>query len=263
MNTYFVVSDVHSFYDEMMKALKKKGFEKDNPEHIFVSLGDLFDRGPKSRQCLNFVNSLPNERKILIRGNHEDLLVAAINRGYFKDYDYSNKTVDTCTNLTKMTLQAGQDIILRELENNKDLNNYLNSCIDYFESDNFVFVHGWIPFDFKNMKFNESWRNDNWEQARWENGFDAWYNGIIVPDKTIVCGHWNTSYAHSNFHNDGYENLYQVLTKAPNINISQLSLKQYNKLVNYKPFIDKGIIGLDACTVVSKKVNCLKLKEEE
>lgn len=38
---YFVVSDVHSYYKELMKALNENGFDKDNPSHVFVSCGDL------------------------------------------------------------------------------------------------------------------------------------------------------------------------------------------------------------------------------
>lgn len=38
---YFIVADVHSYYDEMIKALTEAGFEKNNLDHIFVSLGDL------------------------------------------------------------------------------------------------------------------------------------------------------------------------------------------------------------------------------
>ena len=57
---YFIFSDVHGFYDELMLALNNAGFDKDNPEHIIISLGDLLDRGPKPLQCLQFVNSIPN-----------------------------------------------------------------------------------------------------------------------------------------------------------------------------------------------------------
>ena len=42
----YCVSDVHSFYDELMTALTKAGFDINNEEHIFVSCGDLLDRGP-------------------------------------------------------------------------------------------------------------------------------------------------------------------------------------------------------------------------
>ena len=75
---YFCVSDVHSFYTETMRALKLAGFDETNPNHTFVSCGDLLDRGDESREILQFVNRL--ERKILIRGNHEDLMEEAIKR---------------------------------------------------------------------------------------------------------------------------------------------------------------------------------------
>ena len=45
MKTYFVCSDIHGFYKEWMKSLKEAGFNKNNPEHILIVLGDVFDRG--------------------------------------------------------------------------------------------------------------------------------------------------------------------------------------------------------------------------
>ena len=80
MKTFFIVADVHSFYDEMIAALNEQGFDKNDPDHIFVCLGDLLDRGEKPLECLAFVNSLPAKRKLLIRGNHEDLLEDCIYR---------------------------------------------------------------------------------------------------------------------------------------------------------------------------------------
>ena len=74
MKRYFVCADVHSYFDELIIALNKAGFDINNKEHIFVSCGDLLDRGNNSIECLDFVNNLPQDRKILIRGNHEDLL---------------------------------------------------------------------------------------------------------------------------------------------------------------------------------------------
>ena len=38
---YFIFSDVHSFYDELMLALNNAGFDKDNPEHAIVSLAEI------------------------------------------------------------------------------------------------------------------------------------------------------------------------------------------------------------------------------
>ena len=53
MKKLFVVADIHSFYEEMIKALSEQGFDREDPDHIFVSLGDLFDRGPSPLECLD------------------------------------------------------------------------------------------------------------------------------------------------------------------------------------------------------------------
>ena len=57
MKTMFCLSDVHGFFDEMIKALDDAGFDKENNSHIFVHCGDLLDRGEKPLECLKFVNS--------------------------------------------------------------------------------------------------------------------------------------------------------------------------------------------------------------
>ena len=51
MKKYFVCGDVHSFYTYLKEALDNAGFDLNNDDHVFVSCGDLFDRGdePSSR----------------------------------------------------------------------------------------------------------------------------------------------------------------------------------------------------------------------
>ena len=95
---YFIVSDVHSYFDILKQSLKDAGFDENNPEHFFVSLGDLLDRGKQPRECLQFVNSI--ERKILIRGNHEDLMEEMIAIRYPRSHDVHNGTWDTAVDLT-------------------------------------------------------------------------------------------------------------------------------------------------------------------
>ena len=60
----FCVSDIHSHYSAMKKALDEVSFDKDNPTHYLISCGDAFDRGHESEEVLHFLMSL--ERKILI-----------------------------------------------------------------------------------------------------------------------------------------------------------------------------------------------------
>jgi len=92
---YFFISDIHSFYTEMITALKKAKFDKDNPEHCLVVLGDVFDRGNETKQVYEFLTSLNQDRLILIRGNHEQLYLELLKKRLPDNYDYSNGTVKT------------------------------------------------------------------------------------------------------------------------------------------------------------------------
>ena len=70
---YFVSSDIHGFFDEWMLALKREHFDINNPEHKIIVCGDLFDRGRRPKQIIDFILS-HKDKIIVIRGNHEDLL---------------------------------------------------------------------------------------------------------------------------------------------------------------------------------------------
>ena len=96
---YFISSDIHSYYDLWMEQLNIKGYNKDNPDHFLIVCGDLFDRGPDPIKCLQFVNSIPNDKKALIRGNHEDLLINVLHKCRLDYYDYRNGTEATVNSL--------------------------------------------------------------------------------------------------------------------------------------------------------------------
>lgn len=65
---YIVVGDIHGCLDELIEMLETTGFNRD--EDVLISVGDLIDRGPKIRETIEFVTSLP--RFYMVRGNHED-----------------------------------------------------------------------------------------------------------------------------------------------------------------------------------------------
>ena len=243
MKKLFVVADVHSFYEEMIKALSEQGFDLDNPDHIFVSLGDLFDRGPAPLECLDFVNSFPAERKILIRGNHEDLLEECLTREAFFAHDIHNGTMDT------VRMLAGQDgyelyqkdihAFFASVRENQHLVEYLSSLRDYAEIGDYIFVHGWIPS--RKKVPGRDWHVGDWKRARWYNGMEKWKVGARLADKTILCGHWHTSWGHSILEKHGTE---------------------FGDKADFSPFIAPGIIALDACTVCSHQVNCFVITNE-
>lgn len=248
----FISSDIHSYFDEWQSALREAGYDKNNKNHCLVVLGDLLDRGPKPIECLDFVNSISESNKILIRGNHEDLLEDALSRNVFLSHDYHNGTAQTIR------------ILANEYDNNKlacekvvrdeRLNKYLNSLVDYYETDKHIFVHGWIPTD-KHVAYNiydPDWRTGDWKTARWKNGMDAWRDRVIEPGKTIWCGHWHTSWGHCWI--DG-----KCEEWEDDLDFFDEEEREFKHPI-YTPFMKKGIVAMDACTAVSGIVNCKKLR---
>ena len=92
---YFITSDIHSFYDEFIEALKRAGYDKNNKDHTLRICEDIFDTGTKPLGIYEFLKSINKENRILIRGNHESLLKDLSKKKYPDDYDYHNRTINT------------------------------------------------------------------------------------------------------------------------------------------------------------------------
>ena len=93
---YFVFSDVHGFYSIFKEALDQSGFDKTNPNHMLISIGDNFDRGQENYQMFTFLKEMKAKKKIiLVKGNHEDLMAEMILRRYPLSRDLHNKTYQT------------------------------------------------------------------------------------------------------------------------------------------------------------------------
>ncbi|WP_300924638.1 metallophosphoesterase [uncultured Clostridium sp.] len=237
---YFITSDIHSFYEPFVNELNVKGFDKN--KDILIILGDLFDRGPDSKKLLDFLTTLNDlNHLILIKGNHEDLLEDCLeelkNRKEISLHHISNKTIDTISQLTdtpKEDLLEGEydyQIIETKLKKYFKL---VDQAKDYYEIDNYIFVHGWIP-TINNYEDLHKCSKEEWAKARWYNGMERWNFGSTLKDKIIVCGHWNTSYGNCYYHNKGSA--------------------EFSKDADFEIFEDEGIIALDAATVFSGKVN--------
>ena len=76
MNT-FIIGDIHGC-DRALKSLLKR-LAPDEKEDRLILLGDLYDRGPDSWEVFQTVKGLADvygDRFVLLRGNHEDYLLA-------------------------------------------------------------------------------------------------------------------------------------------------------------------------------------------
>lgn len=247
MKKYFVVSDIHGFYDEMMVALNSTGFDINDPTHILISCGDLLDRGRQPKECIDFVLSIPESRRILVMGNHEENLIKILRSFYYNIADKMNGTAQTICDLVDESYL--DSCALFKANKDERLNRYLNALIDYYETDKYIFVHSFLP-----INLYADWHNatpEEWSQARWGNPFETWHFMMtehkdefikMINNKTIVFGHWHTYWAHNKYHN--------------------IPIQQFIQDLDTSPFYDEHIIGLDACTALCHKVNCVVLEEK-
>ncbi len=254
---YYVVADVHGFYTELITALTEKGFFEDKEPHKLIICGDLFDRGAEPRELQDFILDLmKKDEVILIRGNHEDLMIELVKniRKWMTNtvlftHHWSNGTVDTVLKLTDMRLQEAcnnPEECARKMKKTPFFEKIIPAMVDYFETERYIFVHGWIPCDalgyggrVDTFYYKENWRDvdtTEWNYARWYNGMEAARQGVIEPNKTIVCGHWHCSYGHAKIEGRGEER---------------------GENADYSPYYGKGVIAIDGCTVKSGKVNCI------
>ena len=62
----FVIGDIHGCYDELMELIEMIGL---TDEDWLISLGDIVDRGNKSKEVYEYFLNRPNS--LVLMGNHE------------------------------------------------------------------------------------------------------------------------------------------------------------------------------------------------
>lgn len=290
--TYFVCSDIHGFYKELINSLSSSGFDRFNINHILIVLGDIFDRGKHPWEIFKFLTRLPRERVILVKGNHEYLLEKLVRRKYPLSHDYSNGTYGTLVSLYKDPKKEQMKWIEKnrgkipneilylksldhyykveaELYRSKKLNRILNwlkssSWLNYYELGQYIFVHSFIPLRIKDELYSEpisfdyfpDWRDCKDERllelSTWNCPYKFYLRGYfdneLKKGKTLVCGHYHTAL----FYN---ELLYKDNPSK------KLDIRKENPIFKSEKF--PGLIGLDTCTVLTKKVNILVIQESD
>lgn len=270
---YFVVADVHGFYDLMIKALTEKGYFEEKEPHKLVICGDLFDRGSQAKEMEKFVVDLiEKDEIILIRGNHEDLMLDLVNRlpeyadrGIEHTHHYRNRTVKTLMDLTRCSLgkiKQQPDVVAKKMRATPFFKKIIPAMRDFYETKNYIFVHGWIPCHASGyggqadwFNYLENWRElpkSDWMLARWYNGMLAAFQGCIEPGKTIVCGHWHCSFGHT------YLEKKEIKPLKDGELPPQKILEE-----DFTPYYGEGVIAIDACTALSRFVNCIVIEDEE
>lgn len=239
----FAVSDIHGHYTQLKAALDEAGFSSSDDTHLLVVCGDLFDRGEENRLVFEYLRRIPN--KILIRGNHEDILNRILRERRIVSVDYHNgldRTIKEFFGSDVIREKGFLDLFGKDEEVFALTDMIFHMC-DYFETKHYIFTHGWLPTEWDEAgkcKISKSFRHDRpakWERARFAEWYTMYRMGMTVKGKTIVCGHRAAQF--------GY------------------AFDRKRSPEDSSVFRAEGIAAIDALTVQSKRVNVLVIENEE
>ncbi len=230
MEKLFVVSDIHGHFTLLKEALDKSGFDKNNPEHKLICLGDYFDRGNENKLVLKFFEQLKN--KVLLMGNHEELFLKLLETGKVLPHHYINGTILTLQEFFGKYCINPEDDSVDFSGKTSDvlrITDFINETINYYETDDYVFVHGYLPTgDYKKAT------DEDWQKARWKRWSEEYTGERPLKDKTLVCGHMPVLIA---------------------------KLFDYTRGIgDTSIYYGNGLIALDAGTADSKKINVLVIE---
>jgi len=169
MSRLIAVGDIHGCLKYLQIILESINPQ---PDDTFVFLGDLVDRGPDTKGVVNEVIALSKKCTVhTILGNHEEMILGAFNGGA-SDHKFWCKFGGV-----EALVSYGIGHV-KEIPGDHML--FFSHCSDYFETDNFIFVHAGcnpnLPLD-----------KNNGTLLRWEKFPEEpipHYSG-----KTVICGH--------------------------------------------------------------------------
>ncbi len=160
------IGDIHGSLNALERIAETVNF---TPDDTLIFLGDYIDRGPHSKEVLDWLLSHQNTHNLItLAGNHEFMMLRALD-----DPDY----------FPTWTIFGGSETLESFRRANQAIDgkytDFIHHCPLYHENDNFIFVHGGcdpdLPLDQQDA--------DTLCWLRFRNQKPHYSN------KTIICGH--------------------------------------------------------------------------
>ncbi|MDX1636710.1 MAG: metallophosphoesterase family protein [Balneolaceae bacterium] len=170
---FVAIGDIHGCA-ESIKALVKKLSDYRDREFVFV--GDYIDRGPASKEVVDYLMEFRKEQScVFIRGNHEQMLLDACN---------GDKLDLWLMNGGRTTLQS-YDTTPNELSIPEEHMAFYENTRLYYDTEDFFFVHAGLS---PARTIEQSVQDEaNHEDFLWERSH---LNAFETPwEKTVVFGH--------------------------------------------------------------------------
>jgi serine/threonine protein phosphatase 1 len=170
-NRLFAIGDIHGCnvaLSALIEAIDPK------PEDTIVALGDVIDWGPDSRDCVQQLMGLSGRCQfVLVRGNHEEMLYAALESQSELRYWLNFGGEET---LKSYPYRGGDEFIDRE-----HVRFFKAEARDFHETDEFIFVHA--SYDPNKPMAEQSNTTLQWEPVQ-PDRMRPHFSG-----KTVIAGH--------------------------------------------------------------------------
>lgn len=299
MKKYFITSDIHSFYTPLKEALDQAEFDLNNPEHVLIVLGDIFDRGDETNEIYDFLRyQIPKERRILIRGNHELLLKDLVERGYYQSHDIHNGTYKTLCQIANLDYEFERQLLLKyllaptqkyqvldyderneiyekkvlekrhKLYHNRKITQILkwidsDEWVNYCELGKYIFVHSFIPTRVNKDAGQLGYYLGMEEyDPDWRNSND-WSDAVWgCPWKQYKSGWFDVEKEKGKILVCGHWHSSDFFNNLLYEDEPEKWLDTYkdNPIFRHKDF---NIIAIDGCCAATNKLNVLVLNEDE
>lgn len=251
---YFVVSDIHDHYALLIDALKNNGFDLKQKDHVLVICGDAFYSGPEPGKLFAFLNNLHKIGKLIfIYGNHDYELLDNL-----KGKKFGRKGNRECAKMVVEYLTGKTGLSDREIISDCERFGFTrfleNVPVPYFETEHYVFTHGFIPTEKK--QYCSNWRSStekSWRTAasRGDGMMLSMLYGVSEPNKTIVFGHYSAArcYKMKNATQIDWENkIYKDVSDVPK--------------EGFYPFYGDTFIAIDQSVKKTGFINCIVIDDQ-
>lgn len=175
MSRTFLISDIHGelyLFKELLEQVKY-----DDAKDQLILLGDYIDRGPTSKEVLDFIMTLKENGAKVLMGNHEQIMLDVFEKENKYEWDFWLYTAGGLATMrsygfTEKDLKKTGDLhdfslhnfLCEDLIKHLEFIRHLETSI---EQDNYIFVHAGvdphIPFN-QNTKKSLLWIRDEFHQ---------------------------------------------------------------------------------------------------
>jgi serine/threonine protein phosphatase 1 len=159
----FIIGDIHGCFDELIELTQKIGLTADD---LLISLGDIVDRGNKSKDVYEYFLNRPNS--IVLIGNHER--------------KHQNKILSYAQEIVKVQFGDDYEAFL----------NWLDTLKYYYETEEAIIIHAFFEHDKGLIEQKQevlcgSTSGDRYLEKKYpaEKYWTEFYNGT----KPIIYGH--------------------------------------------------------------------------